>query len=177
MDITRRRFLQYCGLSAAAIGLDFMDLGLLRRALANPAGPAVIWLHGSSCTGCSVSLLNRISDLPGEPPTVKEVLTDAINLVFHATLMSAAGDSAVSELKRVYEQGGYILVCEGGVPTAFNGAACIVYSSMARRSPTRRPCRISPRARRSSSALARALRSAVFPLPARTRPAWSASGS
>jgi len=128
MDITRRRFLQYCGVSAAAVGLDFLDLGLLGRALANPSGPAVIWLHGSSCTGCSVSFLNRISNLPGEPPTVKEVLTDAVNLVFHATLMSAAGDSAIAELRRVYDQGGYILVCEGGVPTAFGGAPCIVYS-------------------------------------------------
>ena len=128
MEVSRRRFLKYCGLSAAALGLDAVDLGLLAKALANPLGPSVIWLHGSSCTGCSVSLLNRISDTPGEPPTVKEVVTGAINLIFHATLMAAAGDSAVAEMRRVYEQGGYILVCEGGVPTAFGGGPCLVYS-------------------------------------------------
>ena len=32
----------------------------------------------------------------GEPPTVKEVVTGAINLIFHATLMAAAGDSAMA---------------------------------------------------------------------------------
>ena len=128
MDISRRSFLKYCGLSAAAIGLDPFDLGLLRRALANPTAPPVIWLHGSSCTGCSVSFLNRISETPGEPATVADVLTGAVNLVFHATLMASAGDSAIAELNRAYNAGGYVLVCEGGVPTAFNGAPCIVYS-------------------------------------------------
>ncbi|OQW97319.1 MAG: hypothetical protein BWK77_02050 [Verrucomicrobia bacterium A1] len=128
MAISRRKFLKYCGLSAAAIGLDAFDLGLLRKALANPLAPPVIWLHGSSCTGCSVSLLNRISNLPGEPATVTDVVAGAVNLVYHATLMAPAGDSAVAELRRVYEQGGYVLVCEGGVPTAFGGAPCIVYS-------------------------------------------------
>jgi hydrogenase small subunit len=128
MEVSRRRFLKYCSLSAAAIGLDAVDLGLLAKALANPAGPSVIWLHGSSCTGCSVSFLNRISDVPGEPATVVDVVAGAVNLIFHATLMASAGDAAVAELRRVYEQGSYILVCEGGVPTAFGGGPCIVYS-------------------------------------------------
>jgi len=128
MEVTRRRFLKYCSLSAAALGLDAVDLGLLAKALANPLGPSVIWLHGSSCTGCSVSLLNRISNVPGEPATVVDVVAGAVNLIFHATLMASAGDSAVAELRRVYEQGGYILVCEGGVPTAFGGGPCLVYS-------------------------------------------------
>ena len=128
MEVSRRRFLKYCSLSAAAIGLDAADLGLLAKALASPTGPSVIWLHGSSCTGCSVSFLNRISDVPGEPATVVDVVAGAINLIFHATLMASAGDAAVAELRRVYEQGGYILVCEGGVPTAFGGGPCIVYS-------------------------------------------------
>ena len=126
--ITRRDFLKYCGLSAAALALTSEKLGFLQTALANPSAPSVIWLHGSSCTGCSVSLLNRIADSLGPAPTIKEVLTDAINLVYHATLMTPAGDSATAELRRVYESGNYVLVLEGGVPTAYGGGPCIVYS-------------------------------------------------
>lgn len=126
MSISRRKFLQYCGLSAAAIGLDPFRLGLLKEALAAPGGPAVIWLHGSSCTGCSVSLLNRISD--AAPHDVGELLTGSIDLIFHPTLMALAGDAAVASLRSVYESGRYILVLEGGVPTAFKGACCVVYS-------------------------------------------------
>lgn len=126
--ITRRDFLKYCGFSATALALTSSKLGFLAEALANPAAPSVIWLHGSSCTGCSVSLLNRIADAAGPAPTIKEVLTDAINLVYHATLMTPAGDPAVAELRRVYDSGNYVLVLEGGVPTAFGGGACVVYS-------------------------------------------------
>ncbi len=126
MNISRRDFLKLCGLSAAALGLSSSKFGLLCEALANPTAPSVIWLHGSSCTGCSVSLLNRIADTA--PTTVADVLTGAINLVYHATLMTPAGDPAVAELKRVYDSGQYVLVAEGGVPTAFSGGPCIVYS-------------------------------------------------
>jgi len=127
MNFSRRSFLRYCGLCTASIGLDPLDLGLLRTALANPDGPVVIWLHGSSCTGCSVSLLNRISDRVGEPPTVTEVLTDAVNLVYHGTLMAAAGEGAAAILEAARARGNYVLVTEGGVPTAFNGQCCVVY--------------------------------------------------
>ena len=36
MGITRRDFLKYCGLSAAALGLSSLDLVRLEQALANP---------------------------------------------------------------------------------------------------------------------------------------------
>ena len=128
MSITRRSFLRYCTLSATALGLDAPKLGLLREALANPAAPAVIWLIGSACTGCSVSFLNRISDKPGEPVDVADVALNAINLVFHPTLMGAAGATAVSALKQAYERGNYVLVLEGAVPTRFNGHPCVVWN-------------------------------------------------
>ncbi len=125
MMVSRRSFLEYCGLSAAFLGIG-SKLGLLGEALAAPTAPSVIWLHGSSCTGCSVSFLNRIAATG--PATVADVLTGAVNLVYHATLMTPAGDRAVAELKRVYDSGNYILVLEGGVPTAFQGGPCVVYS-------------------------------------------------
>ncbi|VGO22619.1 hydrogenase small subunit [Pontiella sulfatireligans] len=128
MNLSRRRFIEYCGVVAGAIGLTPGDLAGLNEALANPNAPEVIWMHGSSCTGCSVSLLNRISNAVGEPPTVVEVLTGAINLTHHQTLMSFAGESCGAVLEHAAKKGNYILVVEGGVPTAFNGHCCIAYS-------------------------------------------------
>lgn len=126
MDITRRTFLRYCTISAAALGIDPLKLGLLREALANPGGPSVIWLKGSACDGCSISLLNRISDTA--PLTAVNVLTDHINLIYHTNLMTFAGEPAAAALRQAYEAGGYVLVVEGGIPTAFDGHACMAYS-------------------------------------------------
>ncbi|HWH70740.1 MAG TPA: hypothetical protein VNT26_15225, partial [Candidatus Sulfotelmatobacter sp.] len=128
MSITRRSFFRYCTLSAAALGLDVLKLRLLDEALANPSAPTVIWLIGSSCNGCSVSFLNRVSDKPGEPADVADVLANAINLVFHPVIMGAAGATSVSALQQAYHKGNFILVLEGAVPTAFGGHACVVWN-------------------------------------------------
>lgn len=126
MEVSRRDFIKYCGAAAASIGLSTVDLGQLEKALANPNGPSVIWLQGSACAGCSISLLNRVSTY--SPATATEVLTNSINLIYHPVLMAVAGDSAVAAAKAVYDKGNYILVVEGGVPTAFGGHACIAWS-------------------------------------------------
>lgn len=121
MNTTRRDFLKYCGMSAAALGLTATDLLSLQDALANPSGPLVLWLQGASCTGCSVSLLNRIS--PQAPTTAADLLVKSIDLGYHTNLSSAAGATAVAALDAAYARGGYVLAVEGGVPTAFGGAA------------------------------------------------------
>lgn len=121
MNTTRRDFLKYCGISAATLGLTASDLLHLGEALANPNGPSVLWLQGASCTGCSVSLLNRISSQA--PTTAADLLINSINLVYHSNLSSAAGTTAVAALDAAYAKGGYVLAVEGGIPTAFGGAA------------------------------------------------------
>jgi len=126
MRISRRDFLKICGISAGALGLNATDLARLKEALANSNGPAVIWLQGSACTGCSVSFLNRIST--SAPLTAKDVLIDSVNLVYHPNLMALAGDSAVGQIEAAYSKGGYVLAVEGGVPTNFGGSACWAWS-------------------------------------------------
>lgn len=122
MNISRRDFLKYCSVSAMALGLSATDLLDLKEALANPAGPSVIWLQGSACTGCTISLLNMISYSP--PRTVAEALVTSVNLAYHPNLSAAAGNTVVEEVVRIYERGGYALAVEGGVPTAFEGNTC-----------------------------------------------------
>jgi hydrogenase small subunit len=95
---------------------------MLAKILAGPTKPDVLWLHGSGCTGCTISFLNRVSTTA--PKTAGDVLINSVNVLYHPSVMSLAGDSAVSVVEKAYVKGGYILVVEGGVPTAFNGATC-----------------------------------------------------
>ena len=83
----------------------------------------VIWLQAATCTGCSVSMLNSVS------PTIKNILIDEvipgkhINLRYHATVMAGQGDAAIEEMETISaKKGSYILVMEGAIPTASNGA-------------------------------------------------------
>ncbi|MFB3818696.1 MAG: hydrogenase small subunit [Candidatus Methylomirabilales bacterium] len=126
MKVSRRDFLRLVTASSAALALDPLDLFRLREALANPGGPTILWLQGSGCTGCSISFLNYISTAAPADPA--DVLIETVDLAYHPNLMAAAGESAVAVAHSVAAKGGYILAVEGGIPTAFGGAACWAWS-------------------------------------------------
>lgn len=126
MILSRREFLQTCKVSSVALGLSALNIIRLQELLANPNAPTILWLQGSACTGCTVSFLNYVS--PAEPVDVADLLIHDVNLAYHNTAMAAAADSGLEALDAAYEKGGYILAVEGGVPSAFNGNACIAYS-------------------------------------------------
>jgi NiFe hydrogenase small subunit HydA len=69
-----------------------------------------------------MSFLNRIST--SGPRTAAEVLINSINLAYHPNIMSMAGQEAAAVAENAYNNGGYILAVEGGVPTAFGGRTC-----------------------------------------------------
>lgn len=123
MQISRRTFLKYCAMASASLGLGPEELVGLKDALANPSSPSVLWLQGSGCSGCTSSFLNYIS--PSEPVDATEVLIKSVNLVYHPTLSAGAGESAVTNAKKATN---FILLVEGGVPTAFEGHACVSWS-------------------------------------------------
>lgn len=126
MEITRRDFLRYVGASAAALGLTATQVARIETALATAEDPPVLWLSGSACTGCSVSLLNVVN------PTVDQVLLDTISLKYHTTLMAAGGDLAVKAATSTRDAGGYVLVVEGAIPTASGGKYCYVWDEAGR---------------------------------------------
>lgn len=128
MRITRRDFLTA---STTTLVLGPLDLHRLEQALGRAPRPRVVWLQGAGCTGCSISLLNHVST--SAPETVTDVLIDTVDLVYHPTLMAAAGHSAAAVAREAFEAGNYILVIEGGVPTAFDGNACWVWKENGRR--------------------------------------------
>lgn len=126
MHISRRDFVKYCTQAAAVLGVTAADLASMEAASANPNAPTVLWLEGAGCSGCSVSLLNRISG--SAPTTVADLLITNVNLAYHPTLMAAAGDMAVGAVQKAYAAGGYVLVVEGAVPTAFGGRTCTAWT-------------------------------------------------
>ena len=82
----------------------------------------MIWLQTSTCSGCSVSVLNsaspRITDL-----LLREVIPGKhVHLRFHSTLMAGTGESALEVLEESKaEEGSYLLIVEGSVPTKDGG--------------------------------------------------------
>ncbi|HEX7681370.1 MAG TPA: hydrogenase small subunit, partial [Thermoanaerobaculia bacterium] len=80
--------------------------------------PSVIWLHMQDCTGCTETLL-RTSE-----PDLATLLFDVISLDYHETVMAASGTDAEAALKDAMTQndGKYVLVVEGSIPTKENGA-------------------------------------------------------
>ncbi|MDQ1331892.1 MAG: Hydrogenase small subunit [Thermodesulfobacteriota bacterium] len=125
MRIGRREFIKYCFGSAASLGLSLSALGKLEKALAAGGLPSVVWLNGANCTGCTVSLANRFSSQA--PTDIADLLVNTIDLAFHPNLMGAAGDLAVDNLIQA-TAGEFILAVDGGIPTAFGGNACMVWT-------------------------------------------------
>ena len=115
-NITRRQFLQYCTASAAALGLSQTDLLKLEKALATPAtgcgspSPSVIWLSGQACSGCPVSLLNRLNKEAG-------VYYDAdmLNQLYGTSLTTPSlfGDDALGLPLQVVNDAADLLVGDG----------------------------------------------------------------
>jgi hydrogenase small subunit len=113
-QITRRQVLKRIYQAIVAAGassfISFADL-LSAEAIPKSARPDVIWLHGSSCSGCSISLL----DLDYVP--VVDVVTRFANIVYHPDLSAATGDQAIDLIERTRTSGRpFLFVLEGGIP-------------------------------------------------------------
>jgi len=88
----------------------------------------VIWIQGSGCSGCSVSVLNALS------PGINNALIDEIVpgshicLLFHPTVMAGAGEPALSVITRAEEElkSGYILIVEGSLAMAERGSFAVI---------------------------------------------------
>ncbi|GEJ56510.1 hydrogenase small subunit [Anaeromyxobacter diazotrophicus] len=118
---TRRDFLKWSTSSAAALGLSQTGLFRLQQALAAESSPPLIWLHGASCSGCSIAALNAVS-----PTTVGDVLLNKVSAKYDALLMAAGADQAIRAMDQAAAAGQFILVVEGGVPVAAGGRYCTI---------------------------------------------------
>lgn len=121
--ISRRTFLGYCAGIATMIGLSEAAAPQVAQAVESVIGKAqgalkpVIWMEGSSCTGCTESFAQVDS------PDVATVVLEMISLNYCETLSAAAGHSMEEARKQTIEAGGYLLVYEGSVVQGWDGNA------------------------------------------------------
>jgi hydrogenase small subunit len=81
----------------------------------------VIWLHGASCSGCSVAALNAVA-----PTTFGDLVLNKVSAKYDTLLMAAGADQAIGAMDQAAKAGGFILIVEGGVPTAAQGRYCVI---------------------------------------------------
>ncbi|HEX5711119.1 MAG TPA: hydrogenase small subunit [Sulfuricurvum sp.] len=115
--IQRRDFMKWAAAITTMLALPSQFTPLFAEAAKLADRLPLIWLHMAECTGCSESLIRS------DAPTIDSLIFDYISLEYHETLMAAAGWQAESNLENAMKKyaGRYILLIEGGVPTARNG--------------------------------------------------------
>lgn len=120
--VTRRDFMKFCSTMAAAMALSEGVTPQIARALTSPGRPPVIWLHGSDCTGCTMSILRT------NHPSIESLLFDLISLDYHESLESGSGQQAEKSLHQAIEEnyGKYVLIVEGAIPLKDGGVYCRV---------------------------------------------------
>ncbi len=115
--VSRRAFLKFCAVTSSALALPAQKVAVFAAALAASPRPAVLWLSGQECTGCSESLLRSYE------PTVETLILGHLSLDYHNTLMAAAGAYAEASRDAVLMDGGipYVVVIDGSIPLNDNG--------------------------------------------------------
>lgn len=120
--ITRRSFLKYCSLAAAALGLGPSFAPKIAHAMETKPRIPVLWLHGLECTCCSESFIRSAH------PLAKDVILSMISLDYDDTIMAAAGHQAEAIIQETIEKydGNFILAVEGNPPLNEDGMYCII---------------------------------------------------
>lgn len=121
--VSRRDFVAFCGklMVVAPFGLaitSFLSPEAVAQVVGKARKPSVIWLHMQDCTGCTETLLRT------SQPDLASLLFDVISLDYHETVMAASGKDAERALHDAMNanDGKYVLVVEGSIPTKGNGA-------------------------------------------------------
>ncbi len=122
--ISRREFIQWAVAAPAIAGTLDSFLPRLAHAMQEAVKEyPIIWLQASTCSGCSVSVINTIH------PSIKNVILEQVlpghqlKLMYHGTLMAATGELSVQAARETAEKfkGKYVFVAEGAIPTKQNG--------------------------------------------------------
>ena len=121
---TRRDFVKYCGSLAVLLGMSATAAPKIAEALeiGEKSGKLlpVIWMEGGSCSGCTEALAQT------NTPDIPQLVLESISLNYSETLSAAAGHSMEQARRDTIEAGGYVLIYEGAVPTAFDGNVLMV---------------------------------------------------
>jgi hydrogenase small subunit len=118
--LSRRDFIRICSVAAAAIGLPGSSALKMAEAALQGRRPSVIWLSFQECTGCTESLLRS------SHPALDELILDLVSLDYHEALMAPSGHLAEQAKEQAMRdnEGKFILVIEGAIPTKDDGIYC-----------------------------------------------------
>jgi len=120
--VSRRSFMKFCSLTAAALGLGPEIAPQMAYALETKPRVPVLWLHGLECTCCSEAFIRSAH------PLASDVVLSMISLDYDDTIMASAGHQAEAIIDEIVEKykGQYILACEGNPPLNEDGMYCII---------------------------------------------------
>ncbi len=120
--LTRRDFVEFCGMMAAMFGLPATAAAEIAQGVEKSQKPSLVWLEFQDCAG------NTESFLRASKPTVAEVILDTVSVDYHETIMAAAGSQAEAALDNTIKQkkGQYIAIIEGSIPTGAGGVYCTI---------------------------------------------------
>ena len=121
-EIDRRDLVKLVTIAAASVGLSGSMAAKMVETAAKGVKPSVIWLHFQECTGCTESLLRT------SHPALSSLILDLVSLDYHETLFAGAGKQAEEALHASMKanEGKYICVVEGAIPTKDKGIYCKV---------------------------------------------------
>jgi hydrogenase small subunit len=132
--MSRRDFLRLCASMAGWMGVrELLPLArpprgrllaatstsrAVARALEEKPRLPVIWLEAQDCAGCTEALVRSLD------PLLSTLLFDVLSLEYHETLSAAASTGLSAHMTEVTGRfaGQYLLVVEGSVPLAAEGA-------------------------------------------------------
>lgn len=118
--ISRRRFLKFCGTTAALLGLSELHIPRIATAIDKMTKrPPLVWLDFMECLGCTESFANATY------PEIDKIILEILSVEYHETLTAAAGERAHANLWNAVERGGYLCVVEGAIATKIPSAMTV----------------------------------------------------
>ena len=109
--IKRRDFLKLMTATVAALGLSEAYVPKMVEAVEKGVKkPAIIWIKGQDCTGCTTSAISSLDPGPAE------VVLDLLSFRYHETIMAASGKQALEAYDATIKEGGHFVVLEGSIP-------------------------------------------------------------
>jgi hydrogenase small subunit len=119
--VSRRAFLNFCGVMAATLALPASYRTQIAEALGAVRRPVLIWRQFQDCAGNSESILRS------PHPDVAEIVLDTLAWNYHELIMAGSGEQAEAQSTLAVQtmKGKYIAVIEGAIPTA-DPAYCVI---------------------------------------------------
>jgi hydrogenase small subunit len=118
--VSRRDFMKFCTAMTATLALPKEMVSRVAQTLESARRTPAIYLEFQDCCGCTEAMLRM------PYPTVAEVVLDILSLNYHETIMAPSGQAAEAAREATIEEGGYLLLVEGSIPTKDDGLYCCI---------------------------------------------------